>query len=186
MRDYNFFESCQKRKGFHINIKSPIFLGFVVILLILAASGAAVVQNTVVKAELADTREELAALQTSPEYQEMIELQNRISALTEYDQYASMALEKIETGKRILNTGFLRKLSGVIPSTAALQSANFTSANAAFSFQVPDRETAAELIHDLDHSGLFLQTTLVSVTSTGDGGGFTASINCTIKAGEPQ
>ena len=185
MRDYNFFAFCQQKKGFRVNIKSPAFLGFIVILLILTASGGIVVQNAIVKAELADATEKLHAAQASSEYQETIELQQSIDSLTEYDQNASIALERIETGKSILNTGFLKALSGVIPSTVSLQSAKMTSANTSFTFHTPDRRAAAELLHDLDHSGLFLQTTLVSVTSD-ESGGFTASINCIIKAGEPQ
>jgi hypothetical protein len=182
MRDYNFFESCQRRKGFRINIKSPVFLGFTAILLIVIASGGIAVQNAIVKAELADATEKLAVIQASPGYQETVALQNSINSLNEYDRNASIALERIEAGKKILNTGFLKAVSGVIPSTVTLQTASLTSVNAAFSFRTPDRKTAAELVHDLDHSGLFLQTTLVSLTSDGSGG-CTASINCMIKAG---
>lgn len=185
MRDYNFFETCQRRKDIHINMKSPVFLGFVVILLTLIASGGIMVQNAVIKSQLTDMTESLNIVQASPEYQKAIQLQNSITALTEYDQNASAALERIRTGKGILNTVFLKNFSDVIPSTVSLQSASMTSVNAAFTFRTPDRRAAAELVHDLDHSGLFLQTTLVSVTSDGSGG-FTASINCIIKAGEPK
>lgn len=185
MRDYNFFEPLQRRKKIRINIKSPVFLGFVVILLILFASAWLVVENKLVEAQLMSAKEELNTVQASPEYQEAVQLQNSINALAEYDQYASSALSRIEAGKNILNTGFLKNLSGSIPSTVSLRGANITSANAAFYFQVPDRRAAAELKHDLDNSGLFLQTMLVSV-STESGGGYIASINCIIKAGEQQ
>lgn len=184
MRDYNFFESFQRRKKTHINVKSPVFLGLVVILLILAASGGLAVQNTFIKSELSDATEHLNKLKTSPAYQETIQLQESIDALTAYDQSASIALAKLESGKNILNTRFLKNLSDVIPSTISLQAANITSANASFYFQAPDRKAAAELVHGLDHSGLFLQTVLVSVT--GEEGGYAVSINCIIKEGEQQ
>lgn len=182
MRDYNFFESIQKRKDLHINLKSPVFLGVLVILLILAASGGLVVQNTIIKSRLADAREQLNIVQAGSAYQEAIQLQNSIAALTAYDQYSSIALAKVESGKDILNTGFLKSLSGVIPSTVSLQTANITSANASFYFRAPDRKAAAELVHDLDRSGLFLQTVLVSVME--EAGGYGVSVNCIIKAGE--
>lgn len=185
MRDYNFFEPLQHRKKIHINVKSPVFLGFIVILLILCTSAALVAENKLVQTQLEAAKEELNAVQASPEYQEAVQLQNSISALMEYDQYASAALERIESGKSILNTGFLRSLSGAIPSTASLKGVNMTSANASLFFQVPDRRSAAELKYDLDRSGLFLQTTLVSVT-TEAGGGFLATLNCILKAGEQQ
>lgn len=185
MRDYNFFESCQRRNDIHVNLKSPVFLGLVVILLILVASAGLVVQNTMIKAKVTKATETLNALQSSAEYQEAVQIQESITALTEYDQYASNALSRIESGK-ILSTGFLTALSAAVPSTVSLQSANVTTANAAFYFQVPDQATAAELVYDLDHSGLFLQTTLVSVTSGGSAGGFTAAVNCILKAGEKQ
>lgn len=185
MRDYNFFESFQRRKELHINVKSPVFLGLLVILFILLSSGYLVVQNVMVKTQLTDVTENLNTIQSSPEYQEAIQLQDSIAALTEYDQYASIALAKIVSGKNILNTGFLKTLSEVIPSSVTLQGANITSANAAFYFQVPNPKAAAELVHDLDHSGLFLQTVLVSVTAEQSGaGGFTATVNCILKAGE--
>lgn len=182
MKDYNFFESIQKRKDLHINVKSPVFLGIVVILLILAASGGLVVQNSMVKTKLADATESLNIIQSSQEYQEAIQLQESITALTAYDQYSSIALAKLESGKDILNTGFLKSFSDVIPSTVSLQTANITSADASFYFRAPDRKAAAELVHDLDHSGLFLQTVLVSVNE--EEGGYAVSINCILKAGE--
>jgi len=187
MRDYNFFEPLQRSKGIHINIKSPVFFGFAVILLILLASAAMVAQNAYIKAKLANVKEELAAVQAGVDYQTAIRLQESISALMSYDQLSSRALERIKQGQGILNTGFLKRVSDVIPSAALCREANITSADASFVFWVPDRRTAAELHHDLDNSGLFLQTTLVSVRANSDGsGGFNAAINCIIRAGEPQ
>lgn len=184
MRDYNFFEPLQRRKGCHINLKSPVFLGLVVILLIVAASGGLVVQNAIIKKELADARGQLDILQASPAYQEAIMLQESIAALNSYDLYASSALAKIDEGKNLLNTDFLKGFADVIPNTVSLQTASITSATASFSFQAPDRKAAAELVHDLDHSDLFQQTVLGSVTE-GESG-WVVSINCILKAGEPQ
>jgi hypothetical protein len=185
MKDYNFFEPLQHRKGIRINVKSPVFFGFVVILLILLASAAMVVQNTLIKVELAGVKGELADIQASPEYQTAIRLQDSISALMSYDQLSGRALERIEQGKSTLNTGLLKSMSDAIPQTASYRSLSLSSAQADFVFWVPDRKTAAELYHDLENSGLFLQTTLVSVTINNEGG-YDASINCIVKAGEPQ
>ncbi|HWQ78557.1 MAG TPA: hypothetical protein VN381_07060 [Anaerovoracaceae bacterium] len=187
MRDYNFFEPLQRRKGIHINVKSPVFFGCVVIFLIILASAAMVAQNAIIKTQLSGVKEDLAQLQASSDYQEALMLQDSISALMSYDQLSARALERIEQGKSILNTGFLKGVSDAIPSTASYREINVTSAQANFIFRVPDRRTAAELHHDLENSGLFLQTTLVSVRSNQDGsGGYDAAISCIIKAGEPQ
>lgn len=185
MRDYNFFESYQKKRSASINLKSPVFLGMIVILLILAFSAYCVAQNVILAARLVAASAELAEVQASKEYQEAIKLQDSISAMASYDQNAGMALDRIKEGS-FLNTDFMKKLSASIPTTATIQSANVTRINADIYFNVPNEKTAAELLGDLEKSGLFLKSTLVSVTKNEDGTSFVAYINCILKAGEEK
>lgn len=187
MRDYNFFEPLQRKKGIHINVKSPVFYGFLVICLIILASAGTVAQNMFYKANLVIAKNELIDVQSTPEYQEAVKLQEMITALMSYDQLAGRALERIEIGKAILNTAYLKKISDTLPSTASYRNIAINTAGAAFTFWIPDRKAASELVYDLDHSGLFLDTVLVSVVANKDGsGGYTATITSVVKAGEPQ
>jgi type IV pilus assembly protein PilN len=185
MRDYNFFESYQKKRNVSIDVKSPVFLGMIVILLILAVSAYCVAQNFILGLRLASASVELAEIQSSKEYQEAIMLQDSITAMAQFDQDAGSALQRINNSK-ILNTKFMQKLSGVIPSTVSFQTVNLTQSNASLNFYVPNEKAAAELVGNLDQSGLFLQASLVSVTKSEEAGNYIASINCIIKAGDQE
>ena len=185
MRDYNFFEAYHKKKGLDINVKSPVFLGIVVILLILAFSVGLLIQNVILAARLTSTVIELSNVQATEEYQKAIVLQNSISSMTEYDQNAGSALGRIQMGK-VLNTEFLKKLSDVLPSTANIQTINLTRTTATLYINVPNQKAAAELVGNLDKSGLFLQTSLVSVTKDESTGAYVALINGIVKAGENE
>ena len=99
MRDYNFFEAYQKKRNLSIDVKSPVFLGIIVIILILAVSVASVLQNVILAARLASTSIELSSIQASEEYQKAIKLQDSITAMTGYDQNAEAALQKINEGR---------------------------------------------------------------------------------------
>ncbi len=63
-----------------------------------------------------------------------------------------------------------------------------TRINANFVFAVPNQRAAAELIANLEESGLFLQTTLVSVAEQQEevSTGYYASVSCIVKAGEVE
>lgn len=188
MKDYNFFEPYQKKRELHLDFKSPVFLGLIVILLIIASSVGLVVRNVILATNLAGSMEELATIQSSLEYQKAVKLQDSIAAMTEYDRAAASALERIKAGQN-LNTEFLKELSGVIPSNVTIQNASLTRVNATLLFNVPNQKAAAELVDNLDRSGLFLQTTLISVASEANpegAVGTVAQINCILKAGETE
>ncbi len=185
MRDFNFFEAYQMKRGLGFNAKSPVFLGILVILLILASSGSLLIRNVVLAANLSAEAAELQDIQMSEEYQEANRLQKAIGAMQDYDQYASSALSRIEEGD-ILNTEFLRMLSQAMPSAVSLESASLTRQSASFAFRAPNRKAAAELMDSLEHSGLFLQTSLLSVSSETDVPGYKAEISGVIKAGEEE
>ena len=185
MRDYNFFEAYQKKRNLSIDVKSPVFLGIIVIILILAVSVASVLQNVILAARLASTSIELSSIQASEEYQKAIKLQDSITAMTGYDQNAEAALQKINEGD-VLGTKFLTKLASALPSTSSIQSVSLNRMTATINIDVPNQRAAAELVGNLEKSGLFLQTSLISVTKNQEAGNFTASINAILKAGENE
>ncbi len=183
MKDYNFFDEFQKRNKIHINFTSPAFLGVLVIALIIVFSAGLMLYNTILGARLTSLTEDLTAIHESQEYQKADELQKKIGALTEYDQYAGTAYEKIKSGD-VLGTDFLYAFSRILPSSVSLQNASINRATATFTFTVPDRQAAAELVKHIDESDLFVQTTLISVVSQQGAAGYTAVINSILKAGE--
>lgn len=183
MRDYNFFESYQKKRSVSVDIKSPIALGIIAIILILVVTGGLFARNIVLGANFALLTKELTEIQASDEYQKAQVLQNSIAALSQYDQDAGTALTKIEQGD-ILNTKFMLQLSNTIPSNVSIITANLTQSSANFVFRVPDRKSAAELFDNLNQSGLFLNITLESINSDSENPGYTAQISGVIKAGD--
>lgn len=185
MRDYNFFEVFQKKRNQSFNIKSPVFLGLIAIILILGVSGTLFLQNIILAAGFTKATMEFQELQRSEEYQEADRLQRSVTAMGDYDQYASAALDRIHQGD-ILNTEFLNKLTRSMPSTASLEKASLTKEAVIFEFRVPDRRVAAELLENMNRSELFVQTALVSITSEPDVPGYLTEISGIIKAGEQE
>lgn len=183
MKDYNFFHELQKKRGIGLDAHSPAFWGVLVFALILVVSIGTVVYGTVLNANLASVSKELIAVQSSDDYQKAREIKEKIGLLSEYDHSAETALDKINTGD-LLNTKFLNSFTSLLPSSATLQSAGINRAAAAFTFAVPDRKAAAELVKNLQGSDLFINTTLVSVASQQGASGYTAVINSVLKAGE--
>lgn len=185
MRDYNFFENYQRRKESSINYKSPFFFGIVVILLIVILSAGMFAREKYMSVKLENLKFELITIQSSPEYQTANQISKSISALTEYDQYAATALDRISQGN-ILGTSFMNDLSAILPSNSSLESASINRATASFVFNVPERRTAAELVKHLDESELFIKTSLKSLNFQQDVNRYSVNIDCILKAGEEQ
>lgn len=185
MRDYNFFEALQKRQKQSFDPKSPAFLGLMAIILILLISGGLFAQKTFLNKSLVKAAGELAEIKSSPVYQEADALQKQIDAMSEYDKHAGDALDRIRQGD-ILNTKFLKELTQSMPRTAFLENAKIGKEEVFMEFRVANRKVAAELIENINKSGLFIQTSLSSVTSEGEGPGFITAISGIIKAGEEE
>ncbi|MGI6751736.1 MAG: hypothetical protein ACOX4U_03850 [Anaerovoracaceae bacterium] len=183
MRDYNFFDGFQKKQEQAFDIKSPLFLGVMAIALIILVSGGLFLQKTLLNAGLVKASAELQEIKNSREYQEANTLQKQISAMEEYDSYAEAALKRVKDGDT-LNSEFLRWLTNSMPNTASLESASINKLEAGFKFRVPNRKVVAELLENLESSDLFVQITLLTVTSGWESGGYIAEINGIIKAGE--
>lgn len=185
MRDYNFFEPYQRRKGSGIKLTSPFFFGIVVIFLILALSGGLLIRDRMLADELQGLQEQLIAIQSGAEYQAADQVSKRIGTMSEYDQYAATALERIHQGQ-VLGTAFMRNFTALLPVGATLENASIHRATASFEFEVQNRRIAAELLKHLDESELFVKTSLKSLVLLQDVNRFTAAIDCTLKAGEAQ
>lgn len=185
MRDYNFFDPYLKKKGLSINFKSPVLFFFLVLLLILGASGALVYQNMMLNDQKAEVSVALQTLYAGDEYKEAETLTKAISAMSEYDQYAAMALEKIEKGS-ILGTAFFERFTSALPSTVSLTNLDANTASASFSASVPTRKAAAELLLRMEATKLFQQIRLNSVVTDIDNGGYSATFDGVLKAGESK
>lgn len=186
MHDFNFFVEYERKKGGTIDMKSPVFLGILAILIIVLLSGGSVGRTMILKAKLTNMTERVNELQTSPEYQKSLVLQKSMSLLSEYDQNVTSSLEKINRGNT-LSTVFLDRLAASIPSNISMRSANLSRTECSFDFLAPSRKAAAELMKSLDASGLFLKTTLQSVVSDqAESGGFMVYVHGILKAGEIQ
>lgn len=183
MRDYNFFEPYLKKKNLSINYKSPVLYFFLAILLILGTSAVLVGHNMLLNNQKTEVSIALQTLYAEEEYKKADELTKTISAMSEYDLYAGTALEKIEKGS-ILGTEFLNRFSKALPSTVALTNFDANTASASFSASVPTQKAAAELLLRMQDSKLFQQILLNSLVADNDNGGYSATFDGIIKAGE--
>lgn len=185
MRDYNFFEHYQHRRKSSVDFKSPLIYGIIIILLIIALSAGLLIRERFLTAELEKLGFELMNIQASEEYQAASQINKSINAMLEYDQYAAIALDRINQGD-ILGTAFMNDLSAILPAPAILESASINRASASFVFNVPDRKAAAELVKHLDESELFVKTSLKSLNLQQDINRYSVTIDCILKAGEVQ
>lgn len=182
MRDYNFFEAFQKKRSQQVSYRSPIFYFILVLLLILGLSGGLVVQNIMLSNTYASLSSELQAVYESSAYQDADQYTKSIQAMNEYDQYATTALEKIQTG-HILSTSFLAKFTSAMPATTSLTSLNANTATVNFTAAVPTKSAAAELLRRMQESDLFWQVTLNSAIIANETGTYTATFDGVLKAG---
>ncbi len=180
MSDYNFFEPYQQRASLSLDIKSPALLAILSVIAIAGVSIGLLVSNRISASELAEAKTNLSTIEASAEYIAANEIQTAIDAMTLYDENAALALGRIEKGE-ILSTEFLTSLSASMPETSKLLRANITRTYSDFSFYLPSRGAAAELIDSLDQSGLFVHTFLSEIVK--DGPGYRAEINVVMKAG---
>lgn len=175
MRDYNFFEIYEKQGVLSINEKSPLFIGIIIVLLVVVLAIGLVVRNVVLQYQINDYTEKTIKIKASREYIEANKIQNSISAMQKYDEYASIALEKFQASN-LIGTEVLTRLSSSIPLQASLNSIRMNNGVMDASFNVADRKTAAELVLSLKESGLFKNVHLSSLTIGSGTTNYTAAI----------
>lgn len=183
MKDYNFFDAYLISQKQQKNFNSPLFYFILGLVLILGTSAGLLFLNSLVSDEYAALTGELQVLYESEAYQEAEVYKQSISSITEYDQYASSALDKIESGK-ILGTVFLKKLTEALPTSTSLISLNATTATVNLTANVPTKSAAAELLLRMENSGLFWQISLSSAVLADETGTYTATYDGILKAGD--
>ncbi len=180
VRDYNFFEVYEKKKGININPKSTVFVCAMLLLLVVAVSIGLIIWNLFLSYQIEDYTEKANEIKASENYQEADKLEQSINAMNAYDKNAEVALEKLEKGD-LLGTEVMAKIASTIPAGASINSLNMNNAVALFAFSVPDRRAAAELLMNMKETAIFSDVHLASVSASRGGTGLTANIQCILK-----
>lgn len=183
MKDYNFFEIYEKKKGISINPKSVTFVGLVLLSIFILISFGAVGRNIYLDHKISVLAADTEVMKTSSKYLEAEKIQTNVDAMKEYDTYAQIALNKFKS-VNTLGTSTLSKISSAIPAGVSLNSMTIDHIQTSFSFVVPDRKSAAELIVNLKDLDIFLDVHLVSVIPNTGGVMYAANVECLMKAGE--
>lgn len=179
MRDYNFFEIYEKKKGINIQPKSTIFVCLVLLFLVILISIGLVVWNFYLTYTMDKYNEKVTLVKASEEYIEAERLISSIDAMEEYDKIAEIALGKFNA-YNLIGTDILTKISSTIPVNATVNNMNINNGMLNLNLNVPDRIVAAELILNLKESNLFKKVHLSTITSN-DSGGYLANVQCIMK-----
>lgn len=186
MNDYNFLSDYENQRKININIKSPITFSAIVVIILLLISTGFIVRNMILASEVSHSNDKLSGIKATQDYLESTRLQDSITAMSEYDSSADVALKAFNSSS-VLGTPFLKKLAVSIPSVAKFTKINLTSAKLEMYADVPDRKVAAELLLDLKNSALFQDVQLVSITlksvAPGYTPGYTVNLSAILKAG---
>ena len=184
MKDYNFFEVYGMKKG-SLNIRSPYFVGALIVLLFLIVSALLVGRNMVIENEIKSLYGEIEALKSNPVYEEAMLIKQSINDLNQYDSTADAVMKKFENSN-VVTTDLLARISAQIPETATLTAFNIDNASAVITLRAPNRKAVAEAVLHLKESGLFRDVTFDTVTNLEGVNGVEVVINGTMKAGEAQ
>jgi len=186
MKDYNFFIDYQKKKGATINVKSPYFIGAVILLIVGAISCGLLVANQLMVQKIEDLKQEAAAVTASEDFIEASRLKESIDAMNQYERSAA-AIQKKFDESNVIGTDLIKAITAKVPSTVSMSSFDMDNAGANFRFNVPNRKAAAELLLSLKDTGLFQEVALNSITpGSEETGGLIAEISTVMKAGEAE
>jgi len=183
MKDYNFFEIYEKKKGISIDPKSVTFIGLVLLMLLVMISLGAVGRNFYLSYHTDKLTADTERMKAGREYGEAQKIQDSVDAMKDYDKNAETALNKFKNSNT-LGADTLAKISSVIPAGVKLDDMNMDHVMTTFSFAVPDRNAAAELMSNLKTLDIFEDVHLISVTLNEDKILYTANIECIMKAGD--
>ena len=183
MKDYNFFEIYEKKKGVSVNPKSAAFIGLVLLLLLIMISLGAVGRNFYLSHETEKLTADTERMKAGREFAEAQKIQDSVDAMKAYDKKAEIALNKF-INFNTLGTDALTKISTAIPAGVKLDGVNMDHVVTVFSFTVPDRKATAELMANLKALDIFEDVHLISVTLNEDKISSVANIECLMKAGD--
>lgn len=184
MKDYNFFEDYQAKRGISIDIKSPIFIAALILLLCVAGSIGLVARNMILTSQIGSISAEIQTLQASQKYINASQLELSVNSMAQYDQSAQNVMQTFQSSS-VLGTEFMKTLAGKLPATVTMTTVTLDNASANFTFSVPNRKAAAELLLSLKDSGLFQYVELSSI-STDETNKSNAGITAILKAGEAK
>ena len=185
MRDYNFFSAYDKKKELKISPSSPYFIAGIILLVAVLATAGLVVRNVLLEGQIQDVRDEITALQSSQEYADAMGLQAAMDALTQYERSADVVLADFERSD-MLGTELLDQLAATVPATAVVTSMSLTNANFAATYTVPDKKAAAELILQMENSGLFNKVHAPNISQSEGQAGYIVSVQCSMKGVEAE
>jgi hypothetical protein len=183
MKDYNFFEIYEKKKGISINPKSVTFIGLVLLMLLILVSLGAVGKNFYLSYHIDKLTADTERMKAGREYGEAQKIQDSVDAMKDYDKKAETALNKF-INTNTMGTDTLAKISSAIPAGVKLDGMNMNHEMVSFFFTVPDRAASAELTANLKALDIFEDVHLVSVTLKEDKIQYTVNIECIMKAGD--
>ncbi|SHJ36838.1 hypothetical protein [Parasporobacterium paucivorans] len=185
MRDYNFFEVFESKKGVKLNPRSPFFIAAVIIAVCVVLSLGLVVRNWILTKNIDSATEELAKTKTSQEYILANELQNSMDAMTEYEKSADTTLEKF-TSADIIGSQLMTDIFKGLPSNAVVIFFNLEGLDLKMTCDVPNRETAAELLLGLKQTELMQTVKLDTIETKQDNTGLVVRVYGVLKAGEAE
>lgn len=183
MKDYNFFEIYEKKKGFTIQPKSTVFACAVILLIFILVSLGLVGRNLYLSSRINSLDSETQKIKATKEYQEADRLQNSINAMQEYDKKAGIALKKFEDSS-VIGSKLIMKIASVMPSNTAMLKIEMDNAIVKADFSLPDRKSGAELILALKGSELFSNVHATNIFINEGKTGYIISIECDMKAGD--
>jgi Tfp pilus assembly protein PilN len=182
MKDYNFFSAYDRKKTVTVDPKSPFFLAFLLLAIAFVLSTGLVVRNLMLTTQLNHLNDQIAATKESKDYIEAFSHREALDTLAEYDKGAEMVLADF-MDHNVLGTVLLDRLSAVLPATVTTTNFSLNHARLTATYAMPNKRTGAELLLNLEDSGLFTWVHSPGIIQNEGETGFIMFVECELKAG---
>ncbi len=183
MNDYNFFSSYQRKNWMAFDIRSPYFLGVLILIICAGFTAGVYVNNFITTMQINSMTAEVDTIKKNEDYIAADKFQKSLDAMIKYDASADLALKKFQSAQ-VLDSELISSLLKGVPTNVKVVSFGMDSTSFGITCNAPDRKVAAELLLGLKETGLCDDIQLNSVTSKEDGSGVVVSINGTLKVGQ--
>ena len=188
MKDYNFFSTFEKKK-LAIDPKSPTFIIAVALIVALIFCGGIAIGNLLLNRQLNDVNTALSGKKASPDYVEVQKIQDALAVLDQYDVMVDQVVADYQ-GVQIFDSKFCSDFAKLMPQNVKLASLVITGNAVSLQCSSADKKAFAVLLSEMDASGLFAASQLVSISATLDpSSGATSSIaviQAVLKAGDAE
>lgn len=187
MRDYNFFATFEKKK-LAVDPKSPTFIIAVALTVALIFCGGIAVGNFLLSQRLNDVNLALSEKKASPQYIEVQKIRDELAALDRYDKMADQVAADYQAAC-IFDSVFFSDFSKLMPQNVRITSLTVMGNAVNIQCMSADKKAFAVLLSQMNDSGLFASSQLVSVSSTMDQSGAAgniADIQAILKAGDSE